>query len=160
MTDISSDENAIPKKGSKKKLLIFVVLSLLGLAGGFYLGWAGIVGGKEQQPHENVESGEVITAYSYISMDPIIISLPPTATSKHLRFRAELEVLPEFKSEIEGKMPRVIDIINGYLRAIEVDDFENRAVLYQLKRNILHRVSLVVGPKKVNSVLILEFILT
>ena len=49
-----------------------------------------------------------------------MISLPPGASARHLRFTGQLEVAPEHAAEVAALMPRVLDVLNTYLRAVEV----------------------------------------
>ena len=59
---------------------------------------------------------------------PIMISLAPAAGARTLRFSGALEVAPESAAEVAGLMPRVLDVLNTYLRAVEVRDIEEPAI--------------------------------
>lgn len=160
MTDQNNAaDEPIPKK-PKLKLIFLMCLGLIGIAGGFYTGWSGLLSKAAAQPESVTSTTESFANYSYIPVDPIIISLAQPAKSKHLRFRAELEVIPGFEAEVTQKLPRIVDVLNDYLRAVDVEDLEKKAIIYELKRNMLHRISLVVGTQKVNSILVLEFVFT
>ena len=71
----------------------------------------------------------VLGDVAFVPMDPIMISLPPGASARHLRFAGQLEVAPEHAAEVAGLMPRVLDVLNTYLRAVEVRDLEEPAAL-------------------------------
>ena len=49
-----------------------------------------------------------------------MISLAPGASAKHLRFAGQLEVEPALAADVTALMPRVLDVLNTYLRAVEV----------------------------------------
>jgi flagellar FliL protein len=56
-------------------------------------------------------------------------------------------------------MPRVLDVLNSYLRAVEVAELEDPAALVTLRAQMLRRIQLVTGPDRVRDVLITEFVL-
>lgn len=88
-----------------------------------------------------------------------MISLPPGASARHLRFTGQLEVEPPHEKEVAGLTPRVVDTLNTYLRAVEVRDLENPAALQRLRAQMLRRVQVVVGEGRVRDLLVTEFIL-
>ena len=55
-------------------------------------------------------------------------------------------------------MPRVLDVINTYLRAVEVRQLEDPAALTLIRSHLLRRIQLVTGDGRVNDLLITEFI--
>ena len=56
-------------------------------------------------------------------------------------------------------MPRVLDVLNTYLRAVEVRDLEEPSSLVKLRAQMLRRVQVVTGEGKVRDLLITEFVL-
>jgi flagellar FliL protein len=76
-----------------------------------------------------------------------------------LRFSAQLEVAEAYKAEVELLKPRVMDVLNGYLRAVEVTDLENPSALFKLRAQMLRRVQIVTGEGRVRDLLIIEFVL-
>jgi flagellar FliL protein len=92
-------------------------------------------------------------------MEPIMISLPPTASARHLRFTGQLEVEPGTDEAVTEVMPRILDVLNTYLRAVEVRDLEQPASLARLRAQMLRRVQLVTGEGRVRDLLITEFVL-
>ena len=55
--------------------------------------------------------------------------------------------------------PRVMDVLNGFLRAVEVQELEDPAALIRLRAQMLRRIQIVVGEGRVNDLLIVEFVL-
>jgi flagellar FliL protein len=49
--------------------------------------------------------------------------------------------------------------LNGYLRALEAGDLEDRSALTRLRGQMLRRVKMVTGRGRVNDLLIMEFVL-
>lgn len=160
MSDTDIIEEETPPKQSKMPVIIGLVLAVLGGAGGFYAVSSGTI--------LSAESGEVATEtetlskdaqISFVSVDPLTISLGGSANADHLRFRADLEVPTMYKDEVAQMLPRVVDVLNSYLRALEPRDLEARAALTRLRAQMLRRVQVVVGEGRVNDLLVMEFVL-
>lgn len=129
---------------------------------GFYAVWSGMIHlpGSET-PTEEAEAphAEPAPAVAFVPMDPIMISLPPDASARHLRFVGQLEVEPAHEGEVAALKPRILDTLNTYLRAVEVRDLENPAALQRLRAQMLRRVQVVTGEGRVRDLLVTEFIL-
>lgn len=158
-----TDELAEPPKpkSSKLPLLIGLVLAILGGGGGFVFmnktpaaDDAPVVA----SPAEEKMADPATSATEFVALDPLLIT-PPAIGGKILRFTAQLEVTPASRAEVEQLKPRIVDVFNTYLRAIEPADFEKPEVLVLLRAHLLRRISLVVGENKVTDVLIMEFVL-
>lgn len=89
----------------------------------------------------------------------MVISLPLQSVNRHLRFNAQLEVEAAQVTAVREMLPRIIDVLNTYLRAVETRDLENPAALQMLRTQMLRRIQIVVGPGHVRDVLVMEFIL-
>ena len=153
-----------PKKASKLPLLLGIVFALAGGGGGFYAVQAGIIGGggkaEESAEAAPVEEGKPKEAVSFVALDPLVISLPKSGGRDHLRFAAQLEVKPDYAAEVEAIKPRIVDVLNSYLRAVELAELEDPAALMRLRAQMLRRVQVVVGDGRVNDLLIMEFVLS
>jgi flagellar FliL protein len=97
---------------------------------------------------------------AFIAIEPIVVTLPPGRSAKLLRFSGHLEVVPEYETEVGVLMPRVRDVLNTYLRAVDVADLEQPAALMRLRSQMLRRVQVVVGDGRVRDLLVIEFLLT
>ena len=64
------------------------------------------------------------TDVAFVPMEPIMVSLPPGSSARLLRFTGQLEVAPEHAAEVAAVMPRVVDVLNTFLRAVEPRDLE------------------------------------
>jgi len=96
---------------------------------------------------------------AFVPIDPLVVSLGPNAINRHLRFRAQLEVVPAHEQDVIHLLPRIVDVLNNYLRALEASDIEQPAALMNLRAQMLRRVQIVVGPGRVNDLLVMEFVL-
>jgi flagellar FliL protein len=168
MADATAEpETDEESKPSKLPMIIGVVLALAGGGGGFFAVQSGMLGGKpsgEEAAHEEkVEETTVETIdlpdVNFVEVPQLTISLGAKANAQHLRFRASLEVPTEYMAEVEGILPRVQDVLNSYLRALEPQDIEAPGALVRLRGQMLRRVKLVVGEGRVRDLLVLEFVL-
>ncbi|MDX8346406.1 flagellar basal body-associated FliL family protein [Cognatiyoonia sp. IB215446] len=152
------------KKGSKLPLLIGLALAVIGAGSGFFAVQTGLLGGAteatEKAVEETKEVAEALPSVAFVAIDPLVISLPGNGVRHHLRFSAQLEVAPDHVADIEAIKPRIVDVLNGYLRAVDLDELEDPTALMRLRGQMLRRVRVVTGEKRVNDLLIMEFVLS
>ncbi len=151
-----------PQKKSKKGLIIGLVLAMVLGGGGFFAVYSGLVlaPATEEQVEEEAEAAVMdIPAVAYVELDPLVISLGRSGNNKHLRFRASLEVEPAYADDVTTLRPRVVDVLNSYLRAVEISELEDPSTLVSLRAQMLRRIQLVTGEGRVRDLLILEFVL-
>ncbi|HCP82299.1 MAG TPA: flagellar basal body protein FliL [Octadecabacter sp.] len=157
-TDDTGEE--APKKASKMPLILGFVLAILGGGGGFFAVQSGMIGGSSEEAHEEVAPiAEDLPELAFVPMETLVINLPEHAQAKHLLFTAQLEVEPAFSQEVTDLMPRIVDVLNGYLRAVRVAELEDPTALIRLRAQMLRRVQVVVGDGRVKDILIMEFVL-
>lgn len=157
------NEGEPEKKGGKGMIIGIALAAVLG-GGGFFASYNGMVpglggGGGEEAVEEPTEIMVATTIAEFVPIDRMVISLGSANTAKHLNFGAALEVAPEFKEEVTLLKPRILDVLNTYLRAVEVRDIENPAAMTRLRAQMLRRVNIVTGEGRVNDLLITEFVL-
>lgn len=168
----SGTEESAPKKKSKLLFFIAALLFLIGGGGGFYAVYSGMILGDDSHTTETASHANdgthkdsqspgapAVTDIAFVSVDPLVISLIDGTARQHLRFRAELEVPSQYQDEVETLLPRVTDVLNSYLRALELNDLSNPAALVRLRAQMLRRIKVVVGDNRVNDLLIMEFVL-
>jgi flagellar FliL protein len=63
------------------------------------------------------------------------------------------------EKDVTAILPRVVDVLNSYLRALEISDLEDPAALTRLRAQMLRRVQIVAGPGQVNDLLVMEFVM-
>jgi flagellar FliL protein len=68
-------------------------------------------------------------------------------------------VVPTYRADVEHLMPRVVDVLNSYLRALELGDLTDSAALMRLRAQMLRRLQVVTGEGRINDLLIMEFVL-
>lgn len=164
MTADADSAGAGQKKGSKLPLLLGLVFAALGGGGGFFAAQSGLLNVSQGTEHSDTASDSHAAspelAVSFVALDPLVISLPGTGGRDHLRFAAQLEVPPAYAAEVEAIKPRIVDVLNGYLRAVDLAELEDPAALGRLRAQMLRRVQVVTGAERVNDLLIMEFVLS
>jgi flagellar FliL protein len=176
MSDATLDEEQVEeKKASKLPLIIGVVLALAGGGGGFFAVSSGMIGGGGTQAEAGAEGDAAhgdgahaeeapaetppLPNVSFVEVPQVTISLGPAAQARYLKFRASLEVPANYAAEVESILPRIQDVLNSYLRALEPRDIEGPGALLKLRGQMLRRVKLVAGEGRVRDLLVLEFVL-
>ena len=163
MTDETVDTEDAPKKASKLPLIIGLVLALAGGGGGFFAVYSGMILGHDSaevvEESTHAEDIEALPDVGYVGLDPFVVSLTEGGGADYLRFRAQLEVPSDHQEEVERVLPRVVDVLNGYLRALSTADIESPDALVKLRSQMLRRVQIVTGPERVSDLLVMEFVL-
>jgi flagellar FliL protein len=160
MSTAEAIEQEIPRKTSKKPLMLGGVLAIVLGAGGFYAVQTGMILGPPEIVAEPTEQEiKALPDVGFVEVDPLIISLGHEAERRHLRFRAQLEVAQGYEADVKAMLPRVTDILNGYLRAVEVAELEDPAALIRLRAQMLRRIQIVTGEGRVRDLLVMEFVL-
>ena len=148
-----------PKKRSKKPLLIGLVLALVLGGAGFYATWSGLIlGGGAEEDHAEAVPGP-LSGVAFVPLETMVISLGPTSGSEHLRFTAQVEVVDSAVADVTLLTPRILDVLNSYLRAVDVSEIENPAAMAKLRSQMLRRIQIVTGEGRVRDLLITEFVL-
>lgn len=156
-------EAEAPQDAAKKKpkLPLIIGLSLFLLLGGgaFYAVYSGMIlgAGNHAKPAEAAESATPEIAF--VPIPSVTISLGKSEASHHLRFTAQLEVAKEKAEEVTGLIPRILDVLNGYMRAVDVAELEDPDALVRLRSQMLRRVQIVTGEGRVRDLLVTEFVL-
>lgn len=156
MAEAEASETEGKKKRSKLPLVLGGVLAVLLGAGGFFATYTGLIGGGGASHAAVPKESETI---AFVPIQPLVIPLGPQANARHLRFTGDLEVAKGGEGEILHLMPRILDVLNSYLRAVEVTEFNDPPALARLRAQMLRRVQIVTGEGRVRDLLITEFVL-
>jgi flagellar FliL protein len=160
VAEAETPQDAEPKKKtSKLPILIGLVLAVLLGGGGFYATYSGLLFGQESEAHAAEEKPDPLPEIAFVAIEPIVVSLGPGSSSEHLRFTAQLEVAKSYADEVGLLMPRILDVLNGYLRAVEVAELEDPSAMARLRAQMLRRVQIVTGEGRVRDLLVTEFVL-
>ena len=148
-----------PKKRSKKPLLIGLLLALVLGGGGFYATFSGLILGSEEEHADENHAPGPLMGVAFVPLETIVISLAPDSGSEHLRFTAQLEVVDSTAADVTTLTPRILDVINSYLRAIDTASIEDPQAMARLRAQMLRRIQVVTGEGRVRDLLITEFVL-
>ncbi|MBS0125742.1 flagellar basal body-associated FliL family protein [Thetidibacter halocola] len=166
MTDATVDDTATKAgKPSRLPLIIGLVLAIAGGGGGFYAVQSGLLGGASPHAEEAEHAAEDLPEtgplpdVAFVEVPPVTITLGQAMQAGHLRFRASLEVPKAHEQEVLAILPRVQDVMNTYLRALQTEDLQQAAALVRIRAQLLRRIKLVVGEGRVQDLLILDFVL-
>lgn len=162
MADPEEQTEDVPKKKSKLPIIMGLVLAIALGAGGFLAMYSGILmGGGQAQATAGGEghAGPLDRSMAFIPLEPLIVSLGPGSANRHLKFAAQLEVATAHEDDVTHLVPRVLDVLNGYLRAVDVHDLEDPQALIRLRAQMLRRIQIVTGEGRVRDLLITEFVL-
>lgn len=144
----------------KRRLLVPLLIGLglmAGLGGSaFFVTYSGLLFGgapTAQEPHP-----AALPEIAYVALDPMVIPLG-SGGQRHLRFAAQIEVPLAHKKEVETLRPRLMDVLNSYLRALDLRQLEDPTALTRIRAQILRRLQVVTGEGRVQDLLIIEFVM-
>lgn len=169
MTDAVAGNPPVPPKRRKLALALWLVLALAGAGAGFLAVRTGLVpipgANGQAATHDAAADAQAHAGpaepadTAFVEIEPIMVSLTGSRGREHLRFRAQLEVDPAQAPAVAHILPRIVDVLNGYLRALEPADLEDSLALTRLRAQMLRRIHIVAGPGQVRDLLIMEFVL-
>lgn len=159
MADAEEPQDVAPKK-SKKPLIIGAVLALLLGGGGFYATFSGLILGHEDPAAAAVaEQVSPLPDIAFVVVDPLVITLGTSDAGRNLRFSSQIEVPTPFVADVTLLLPRIKDVMNGYLRAIDPAMLDDPAMLLRMRAQLLRRIQMVTGEGRVRDLLVTEFVL-
>ncbi len=160
--ETETEEAPAPKRGRKGAIAGLVLALVLG-AGGFYAAYSGLIAFPSGAEAEKAQTAEPppdpLPDIAFVDLKPLVVSLGPGSANRHLRFHAQLEVPGAHEAEVESLLPRILDVLNGYLRAVDTALLSDPAALVRLRAQMLRRVQVVTGEGRVRDLLITEFVL-
>lgn len=158
MADAELPQDAAPKKKSKLPLILGLVLFLVLGGGGFYAVYSGLILGHSTDGPAGDHVAD-LPEIAFVPLEPVTITLGEVSANVHLRFAAQLEVNLSHQSEVVLLVPRILDVLNGYLRAVEVAELGDPNALVRLRSQMLRRIQIVTGEGRVRDLLVTEFVL-
>lgn len=141
----------------RRTLVLGIAVSLLLGAAAFAASYLGVVslplpGGNGSDPRD-------APAPAFVPVPQMVISIGPAEDGRHLRFAAQIETSVDRQAQVALLMPRVLDVLNGYLRAVEPALLERPEALLLLRAQMLRRAALVLGEGMATDLLITEFVI-
>lgn len=168
MSEEDGETPTTPKKRGGKMGLVLGVVLAGGLGGaGFFAVYSGMVDlplpAASQPESAGTEAARLLPEgmpqTAFVPLSPLVVALGSAREPRHLQFSADLEVTPEKVETVTLLMPRIVDVLNTYLRAIDPSDVENPASMLRLRAQMLRRVQVVTGEGIVRDLLVAEFVM-
>ena len=163
--DATSPEGEPEKaRSSRMPLIIGLVLFLVAAGGGFYatssgkLSLASILGESKEKPEKQTKMASA-PALTFLPVGEIVVPLGPSAQAKYLLLTAEIEVSSEDTETLQAMLPRIRDLFNTYLRAVEARDLEQPDATMRLRDQLLRRLRVIADPLSPRDILFTSFIL-
>jgi flagellar FliL protein len=172
MSDETPEANTKPKR--RRGLLLPLLLGAALAAGGGGAGYWAVTAGPFAADSGGVGDADAAAGdgpraapqdaptpdaeVAFVPLETLVISLGPEETARHLMFTAELEVDPAHETEVARLSPRVLDVLNSYLRVISVSELGDPASLGVLRAQMLRRIQVVTGAGRVRDLLVTQFV--
>lgn len=154
-------ETDAPSKGKSKLPIVLGLVMMLALGGGgFYAVYAGLVfGHADNHAEPDTPVVEALPDIAFVPLETLVISLGSEPAGRYLHFTAQIEVTKAHQADVTLLLPRITDVLNGYLRAVEVADLEDPTALVRLRAQMLRRVQMVTGEGRVRDLLVTGFVI-
>lgn len=186
-TDVATTEEDNEEQPSRKKRGLFVVIIILLLgaiaAGLFFSGLLDDVigksdGKKQEQSGDDGAGGDEEKQASgeaggkadgkkkagqvvYYELPEIVADLNPgSPTPSFIKVKVSLEA-PNQKvaDKIDQMQPKIMDIINTYVRELRPSDLKGSAGVYRLREELLLRINKALYPARINNILFKELLI-
>lgn len=150
------------KKGIPKLFIIIgaaVLVLLVAGTGLFFVMSSGASAPAEGGGH-GATSTEAAQSTFIFNLAPMMVNLNSEDGSQPvMKLTIALEVADEhMMTEIQPRLPKVIDAFQVYMRELRKSDLEGSAGIYRLKEELLRRVNIAIYPAHVQSVLFKEIL--
>ncbi len=158
MATAALPQDAAPPPARRVPLLALLA-TLAAAGGGFaatYLLWPAAA------PEPAAEAGAhpaPLGDIAFVAVPPLVMSLGPGGDNRHLRLAVQIESEGPHAAEVERLLPRILDVLNGYLRAVEPAELQDPAALVRIRSQLLRRIQVVTGEGRVRDLLVTEFVL-
>lgn len=160
MSDATATLQAVTAKKSRLPLVLGLVLMLALGGGGFFAVYSGMILGSADGAHAEAQAHvEALPDIAFVPISPLVVSLGTEPSGRFLHFTAQIEVAKAHEPDMILLLPRVLDVLNGYLRAVEVRELEDPTALVRLRAQMLRRVQMVAGEGRVRDLLVTEFVI-
>lgn len=160
MSETAEIGEAPLKKKSKMPVFIGFVLAIVLGGGGFYATYAGVIlGSGHGAVAEHAEDVASLPDIAFVPVEAVIVALGEGAQNRHLKFTAQIEVESAYVADVTLLLPRILDVFNSYLIAVDPTTLEESAAIVRVRAQLLRRVQIVVGEGRARDLLITEFVL-
>lgn len=150
------------KKGIPKLFIIIgaaIVVVLLGGVGVFFFMSSSAPTEASADAHGAASAPAAHNTFVF-NLPPMTVNLSTDdGSTAFMKLTIALEVADEhMMTEIQPRLPRVVDAFQVYMRELRKSDLEGSAGVYRLKEELLRRVNIAIYPAHVQSVLFKEIL--
>ncbi len=144
-------------KGRKKLLILISSVALLSVigAGAWFSGLLPFF-----------QKAEPVAAVSAPAALPVFVDLPEVIVNLNaggrratfLKMTMKLELAAEDQAAVQALLPRVMDLVQTYLRELRPDELRGSMGTHRLREELLSRINIAVAPARVRDVLFVEML--
>ncbi len=119
-------------------------------------------GGAKVDPKTQPVVAEGPDGVTYFTLPDVVANIEsPDGHASYLKLKLTFECPDDETVDLlKDSMPRVNDILQGFMGELRPEDLASSAGDYQLRLEILRRINLVLAPHKIKAVLIEEKLIT
>lgn len=162
--EVASEAGPEQTRFPGRKIVLFIVLPILLLAGGgsgaYFTGLLdGLIHPAQTGDGEEGEEEQAGPSI-YLDLPEMLVNLNSSGRrTNYLKVVVSLELEDEGDAaRLEAVMPRIIDNFQVFLRELRVEDLRGSAGMYRLKEELLFRVNTAAKPVHVRDVLFREML--
>jgi flagellar protein FliL len=112
--------------------------------------------GKPKVVHVESSSSEVTGPV--VALDPFVVNLDETGTSRYLKVTLELELFPHGDTALTKSKQLVRDTILSYLSGLKLKDTLGAEAKDRLRQDLMAKLGKVVGPDKIRRMFFQDFV--
>jgi len=119
-------------------------------------------GGAKVDPKTQPVKAEGPDGITYYTLPDVVANIEsPDGHASYLKLKLTFECPDEDTVDLlDESLPRVNDILQGFMGELRPEDLSSSAGDYQLRLEILRRINLILAPHKIKAVLIEEKLIT
>jgi len=153
-------EAARPARQPRKKAFLMVGLAAaLGLAGGAGTVFSGVLNPLLTDGPPALATSQAMADIAMLPIPPIIVPVRVAERPAKIRLTVHIETTARGAEQTKKLLPRIADVINGYLRAVDPEILAEPRSFEKTRAALLRRARLVAGEDLVRDVLIQELLI-
>lgn len=157
MADANAFTTGRPNGRRRAGMVLAAVLALAMGGGAFHAVHSDLVFPTTPQARTTAANGA--SQAEYLPLAPITVNIGAANGARHLRMGLTVEVDRRHRAEVERLEPRLIDTLQGYLRALDQADLTGQGALLRIRAQLLRRFQLIAGEGRITDILITDFVL-